>query len=87
MASRPRGLLIVSVSEVEDIARMKRRIAEISGVLTVRFNQINQKMLVRYEGDAEAMERISLGIKGIIEEASSNVEGIPPSSGGSNSSV
>jgi hypothetical protein len=51
---------------VQDIAGAKRRISGIGGVVTVNFNQLNQKLLVRYEGDEDAMQKINLEIKEIL---------------------
>ena len=70
MAARQKGLLIVDVKDVQDTIGVKRRIAGIDGVLSVNFNQLNQKMFVKYEGNAEELQRIGSEIKGIVESSS-----------------
>jgi len=66
MAARQKGLLIVDVEDVRDTVEVKRRIAAIDGVLSVNFNQLNQKFVVKYEGNEEELRRIGSEVKGIV---------------------
>ena len=66
MATRSRGLLIITIRGVEDVVAAKRRIFEITGVVAVNFNQLNQKMFIRYEGDETALRNINAKIKEIL---------------------
>jgi len=74
MAPLERGLLIVTVGGAKDIVVTKRRISEIGGVKSVNFNPLNQKLLVRYEGEENAMRKINSEIKDILD-GTSKIEG------------
>jgi len=71
MAGRPRGLLIIGIQGIDDIPRAKRDIATIPGVVSVSVNQISRKLIMKCDGDAEAVEEISLKIREILERAKS----------------
>lgn len=51
MEGEPRGLLIVTLEDDEDVEEKKRRVTEIHGVVDVVFNHVTRKLLVRYRGD------------------------------------
>jgi len=80
MAPLERGLLIVTLRGAEDVAVTKRRISEIGGVKAVNFNPLNQKLLVRYEGDEDAMRKINSEIKEILDGTSKIEDTAGPSS-------
>jgi hypothetical protein len=67
LAARQRGILIVTLRSVEDIASAKRRISRLDGVVAVNFNQLNRKMLVRYEGDEAMLTTIKANIREILD--------------------
>jgi hypothetical protein len=74
MSARQRGLLIVTLRGVEDIADTKRRISGIGGVVAVNFNQLNRKLMVRYEGDEATLQRINSEIKEVLDGNSKSEE-------------
>ena len=67
MAARQRGLLIVTLRDIEDVAGTKKRISGINGVVSVSFNQLTRKLLVRYQGDEAALLKINQEIKKILD--------------------
>lgn len=67
MGEEPRGVLIVTLKEDEDVEEIERRVSKIGGVVGVEFNHLTRKLLVSYGGDRQGLRRVESELKKVLE--------------------
>jgi hypothetical protein len=74
MTNRTRAVLISRVKTVKNIEDLRRRISDIEGVVSVDFNHLTQKLLVRYEGESPRIQHIEQRIRKTLGGESGNTD-------------
>lgn len=67
MREEPRGFLIVTLRNKEDIEDTVRRVSKISGVVGVEFNHLTRKLLVRYTGSGANLRNVESEVKKVLK--------------------
>lgn len=66
MADVDPGIMIISVSGVEDVERKMSRVMEIGGVEDVEHNYLTQKLMITYRGGEDRMRKIQSELEAIL---------------------